>query len=186
MPKNKRSYEEGSIIDLAVKALQPLKELFESREPSHRLLGLNMVFFFVIMGLSISFFMGITDFNLASIVVVLVSFLFSAILMGVYSYFMGLLKNVYKIKPLKWSISILLITLPLSVFGLLFNIKLLILASFGLILFQAILILFCSVIISDNPATQENSAWGFFGKVNTILGLISSVITIAGFILKFI
>lgn len=42
MSNNKKSYDDGSIVDLAIKGLNPIKELLEDGKPISKLLPINI------------------------------------------------------------------------------------------------------------------------------------------------
>jgi len=184
MAKNK-SYDEGSIMDLAVKALQPIQDLFESDKPTDKLLGLSMALVFIILGLSISYFLNPNFNDLSGIVIVIISFIFSAVILGAYGHFIQLFRKIYKVRALSYGISILLVGIPLGLIGLLYNMKILINLSLLAIFLQTLIIIVFSGFVSDTGIDLK-SGLGIFGKINLIIGAISSIITIGTFILKFI
>ncbi|MBI2629936.1 hypothetical protein HYW76_02450 [Candidatus Pacearchaeota archaeon] len=182
---NKKSYEEGSIVDLAVKGLNPIKKLLEEDKPVNKLLALNMILVFVCLGILIASYLNTEFKDLASIVMLFISFLFSAIVTGAYAFVLNLIQGHYKVKAVRVSIFVLLIILPLTVISLAFKIPSIANISLILILVQAVILVVLSLMFKDEEV-KELGIWGLLGKANTILGIISSIITIGGLIIKFV
>ena len=186
MTNNHKSYDEGSLMDLAVKGLNPIKELLEDGKPLSRLLALNIILVFISLGVIIAFLLN-TNFNdFAGIVMLLLSFLFSAIITGAYSFFVNLLIKSYKAKAIRGAIFLLFIAVPLAVLGLAYNLKVAINSSLAILFFQLIFMIVASLLFTEEKIEEEKGIWGILGKTNTILGLISSIITIGGLFFKFL
>ncbi len=183
---NKKSIDGISIIELAVKGLNPIKELVETDNPLNKLLALNIILVFVVLGLSISHFIGVTFNDLASIVIIVVSFIFAAIITGAYAFIVNLLIKSYKIKAVRMSIFVLFITVPISVIGFIYNLRNLINFSLLLIFIQVLILIVIPLFFKEEKIAQESNLWNILGKINTILGLISSIITIGGLIFRFV
>jgi len=187
MANKKHANDEPSLVELAAKALKPLGELVESEKPRDKLIALNSILVFITISFIISFFLNPDFSDLSSIVIILVSFLFGAIATGAYIYLIVLLKKAYKMKSLRGSIILLFIILPLSVFGLLYETKILIILSLLLIGIQFLYLIITSLFLVDEKIeSKAKNIWEFLGKTGTILGIISSLITIGGFIAKFL
>ena len=117
----------------------------------------------------------------------LLSFLFSAIITGAYSFFVNLLFKSYKTKAVRVSILFLFLALPLAVLGLAYGTKILINISLLVLFIQLISLIILSLFFAEDKIDeQEKGIWGILGKTNTILGLISSIITIGGLFFKFL
>lgn len=184
---NNKSYEEGSLVDLAIKGLNPIKELLEDGKPISKLLALNIILVFISLGVIIAFLLNTKFDNFAGIVMLLVSFLFSAIITGAYSFFVNLLLKNYKTKAVRVSILFLFLALPLAVLGLAYSTKILINISLVILFIQLISMIVLSLFFTEDKIDQqEKGVWGILGKTNTILGLISSIVTIGGLFFKFL
>jgi hypothetical protein len=179
----KKSYEEGSIIDLAVKGLSPIKKLLEDGKPISHLLALNMILVFLCLGIIIAFYFNVAFTDFASIIMLLISFLFSAVITGAYVFFLNIIQGHYKIKAARVSIFLLFIVLPLVVGGLAYKIRPLVNISLVLILVQAVFLIVLSLMFKEEEV-KELGIWGLLGKINTIVGIISSVISIGGILFK--
>ncbi len=187
MVKNHKTYDEGSLIDLAIKGLNPIKELLEDGKPISRLLALNIILVFISLGFIIAFFLNTKFDDFAGIVMLLLSFLLSAIITGAYSFFVNLLFKSYKTKAVRISILFLFLALPFAVLGLAYNLKSLINVSLVVLFIQLIFMVILSLFFTEDKIDQqEKGIWGILGRTNTILGLISSIITIGGLFFKFL
>jgi len=185
---HKKSYDENRMVGLAEKGLNPIKELIECGGPTDKLLALNLIFFFIIFGVIISFFLKVDFSDLGSIFLLFFGFLLSAILTGGYGYFVRIMEKAYKKKPVMWSIYIMIIVLPLSVWGLINSIKTLILISLVLVIFQVIFMMVTSLFFTEKKTEikTRKRAWEVLGKTGIILGIVSSLITIGGIILRIV
>ncbi|MEK6915892.1 MAG: hypothetical protein AABW89_05120 [Nanoarchaeota archaeon] len=181
-----RHYEEGSLADLAVKGLNPIKDLLDDDRPISRLLALNLILVFISLGIIIAFYLGTKFDNFAGIVMLLVSFLFGAIITGAYAFFVNLISKGYKMKAVRGSIFLLFITIPLAPLGLVYNLKVLINLSLLMIFIQLIFMIVASLLMGEEKVEQEKGIWGILGRTNTVLGLLSSIITILGIFFKFL
>jgi len=187
MAKNHKSYDEGSLMDLAIKGLNPIKELLEDGKPISKLLALNIILVFISLGFIIAFLLNTKLDDFAGIVMLLLSFLFSAIITGAYSFVVNLLFKSYKTKAVRVSILFLFLALPLAVLGLTYSTKILINISLLVLFIQLISLIILSLFFAEDKIDeQEKGIWGILGKSNTILGLISSIITIGGLFFKFL
>ncbi len=174
-------------MDLAVRGLEPLRGLGESENPIDKLIALNIILVFISLGVVISYFLNIDFSNISAIVMLVVSFLFGAIVTGAYTFLLLLLRKTYKTKSLRGSIMILFVIIPLSVFGILYKTKSLISLSLLLIGIQFLFIVITSLFFREEKIeTKLKNIWNFLGKAGTILGILSSIITIGGFIIKFL
>lgn len=174
------------MVDLAIKGLTPIKELLEDDKPISRLLALNLILVFFSLGLIISFYLGTKLDNFAGIIMLLISFIFAAIISGVYGFFVNLLSREYKIKAVRASLFILFITIPIAVLGLAYNFAVAINLALLLLLLQLITLIILSLFIPEEKIQPNIDLWVMLGKANTALGLISSLITIGGLIFKFL
>ncbi|MCX6750544.1 MAG: hypothetical protein NTZ83_03735, partial [Candidatus Pacearchaeota archaeon] len=163
---NKKSYDEGSLVDLAVKGLNPIKKLLEDDKPVNKLLALNMILVFLCLGLLIAFYLNTEFKDLASIVMLLFSFLLSAIITGAYVFFLNLIQGHYKVKAVRVSIFILLLILPLTVIALAYKLQPIANISLILILVQAVILIVLSLMFKEEEI-REVGIWGLLGKTNT-------------------
>lgn len=182
-----KKHKEESMADLAAKSLSQISELLEDDKPISRLLALNSILVFLILGLAIGSFLNVKFDDFSGIVILLIAFLFSAIISGAYIFFIKLFSKAYKINAMRVSIFILFIAIPLSVLGLAYRIKPLINIALVLILIQALLMIILSLFIREEQISEEKSdIWEILGKAGIILGIISSLITIGGLAFKFL
>lgn len=175
------------MADLAVKGLSQITELLEDERPVGRLLALNSILVFLILGLVISSYLNVKFDDFSGIVILLVAFLFSAIISGCYIFFIKVISKAYKTKAVRISIFILFIAIPVCVFGLVYQVKNLINTALLLILIQGLTMIILSLFVKEEQASEEKSNfWNILGRTNTILGIISSLITFGGLFFKFL
>jgi hypothetical protein len=179
----KRKEEDISIASLANGAIKEIQLLAKDNKLSHKLAAFNLILFLIVLGLNISvWFFGFAKDNMALIIQIVISMIFSAIITVIYSKFVKLLLDIItqKVKGFRASISVLMAALTFSLIGLLFQKEIFLNISGILLLLQTVIILIfgflnlSKVEIEDKPIAQIN--------IRQWLGDISNIITIGSFI----
>ena len=187
MPEKRKSYEEGSLIDIATIAIDNLKTLSESGKISDKLIAFSLVLFILILGLDISYWLGsmtgITPNEpFLFVIIFAVSMIFSFIGSLGYGAILESVSNLptNKIAALRIGVMILFTDLSLAIIGTLFWIQLFVNASAIIIGAPIITILIAGFI--GFPAPTEDKAVKT-NQLREILGDLASVIAIVNFIL---
>lgn len=188
-----KNYEEGSVLDFAMKGLANIQSLSKSSLISEKLIGLNTLVFVIVMTLNISaWIFGINQgLSLAFLFGLGISAIFALFASLFYIELVSLIMNFSenKIEPLRIGLMLIFISLPIATAGLMFNLKLLTDISLGIIALQIFVILFGQFIkFSKTPVQDETVSpvdlWKVVNNVSAVCGIISFALTIAIIIIK--
>jgi len=187
MTKERKLYEEGSLMHIASIALDKLKTLSESGKISDKLVAFSLVLFILIFGLDISYWLGgMTGINpnepFLFVIILAVSMIFSTIGTLAYGPLLEIVSNLSnnKIESLRIGVIILFTDLSIAIVGTLFWIKLIVNVSAIIIGVQLITILTVGFIGSPGQ-TEDKTVKP--NQLREILGDLASVIAIVNFIL---
>jgi hypothetical protein len=191
MVGKKKSYEEGSIMDFAVKGFSNIKALAESSTISDKLLGFNTLMFVLVLSFPIAKFFGAKQFDLSFLVIYLLSLAISFGISLIYSPILSLVAQFAKdkIEALRFGLMILFIDLPISIASMLFEVSILIKLSFIVIGIQIIIVLFSSFLnlsatkIEDKTVTPRD-IWLVIDRTSAIMGIISFIASLILFIIR--
>ncbi len=190
MPK--KSYEEGSIADLASQGFSKIQKLSKSSLITEKLSAINMILYLLILGIGITFYLTNNSSDvLALMIIFALSLLFSSISLLIYGPILEVVVNLSKnkVEGLRISIIILFIDLTLAIAALLYRNELLIKIALGLIGIQLIISIIGSFISIPNGPIEDkkikpSQIWNSLGKISIIVGLISFIIDIIMILLK--
>lgn len=190
--KNKKLYQEGSLMHYADIGFSNIKKLSESSLISEKLLGFNSLMFVLIIAVNLMVWLNNSElFSLTGFVMFLLSLLFAFIISIGYSPLLNVVANfsANKVDSLRVGLIVLFIDFPLSVAGLLYKVAILTKISIIVIGVQIFLILLGSVLKYSKEPTEDvviepSDIWGVVNKISAVCGIISFIITIALIIIK--
>lgn len=188
----KKPYEEGSILDFAVRGFSKIQKLSKSSLISEKLSAINMLLYLLILGIIISYFLGGYSADMLMLLIFLAfSLLLSCISLLLYAPVLEVVVNISrnKIEGLRVSILILFIDLSIALVGLLFSNELLIKIAGGILGIQLFLIIVFSFISLTNVAIEDKKVkpskiWDSLGKIAIITGIASFIFDIILILLK--
>lgn len=188
MNKKKKLYEEGSLFHYAALSLDKIRKLSKSDVISEKLLGLNILLFILLTSLFIThlFVPNASILSLEFFMFFAFSLLISFIVGAVYANILEILANVARnrVGPLRLSVIILSVDLPIALAGTSFHVPLLISIAFGILMFQLFVILFGALV--DFPALGSNDQRVKSNRLRIILGDVGSIASIISLVVAVI
>lgn len=192
--KGRTRAEEGSLADMADSFLKKVIKLAKSNDPSERILAFNAFLAVLVLAFSMSFGF-IKDFKeMLSVILLFVVFTLLAAVVAI-----GYLKLLTAIKTmvhgdyfaLKFGTALVWLAVMFSGLGFFFSIRGFIVAAVSLLLGQLLIVLFLGYLkIPVEQKAKERpssfSGWGLLNRIDLILGIISSLITIGGLIISLV
>jgi hypothetical protein len=189
--KPEKTYREGSIMDFAVRGFEKIKNLSRSQKVTDKLIGFNSLLVVIILSLSLtdSFFPNI-EFSTFLLGLAFLSLLVLAG-MSLYIPFIEVLLNFAenKISGLKFSISLLFLSLLFISVGISFKLTLAKYFAYTLLALQIFILPFSSIFPKSKIENKEitfGDLWNVLGKIDIVIGIISGLISIILFIYSFL